>query len=82
MAEKYKCSDKRLAIYFEGSRDKWKERAGLIQTEKRLLQLTIRDITRSKEKWKEECLQLRKENAELKKKRQKMKELIQLIIEE
>jgi hypothetical protein len=82
MAKEYKCSDKRLVDYFEESRNNWKARASAYQREKRQKDTKIRDLLRSGEKWKTECIQLRKENAELKKKQKKTRELIQMLLNE
>jgi len=65
MKREYKCTEKRLAEYFESSRDKWKERSNKNQKEKKELLTIVRDLQRSKEKWKTECLNLRCELNEL-----------------
>ena len=57
MKGNYKCSDTRLVEYFETSRNKWKARSIKYQNEKRELINEIRDLRRSKEKWKNECRQ-------------------------
>ena len=61
-----------LVKYFEESRNKWKQRSVKYQSEKRELLLRIRDIERSKEKWKAECRQVKQELNKLKKKNKKM----------
>jgi len=66
MKKEYKSSEKRLADFFEASRDKWKERSLSIQKEKRKLLTEVRDLRASKEKWKQECIQARAELSELK----------------
>lgn len=76
MKKDYKSSLQRLAEYFELSRDKYKVRSAIYQKEKRELQIQIRDLERSKQKWKSECLQLRNEVAELSNKEKKTKELL------
>jgi len=81
MKQNLKTSPKRLVQYFETSRDSWKARSLKYQSEKRELLIQKRDLERSKEKWKGECIQLRAELDELKKKHQKVKELAQLIAE-
>ena len=81
MQKKYRSTDKRLLKYFEESRNKWKERSLKYQSEKRDISFKLRDTERSKEKWKNECIQLKKQLSELKKKHQKMKELALLILE-
>lgn len=76
MKKDYKSSLQRLAEYFELSRDKYKARSAIYQKEKRELQIQIRDLERSKQKWKSECLHLRNEIAELTGKEKKTKELL------
>lgn len=66
MKKEYKSSLVRLVAFFESSRNSWKKRCLKYQTEKRELQIQIRDLKRSKEMWKTECITLRIENAELK----------------
>lgn len=66
MKREYKSSLVRLVAFFESSRNAWKERCLKYQTEKRGLQIQIRDLKRSKEVWKKECINLRIENIELK----------------
>ncbi len=73
MEKEYKSSIVRLVDFFESSRNHWKERSLKYQKEKRELLIQIRDITRSKEKWKAECLELRLKNAELSKIEKKKK---------
>jgi hypothetical protein len=67
MKKEYKSSLVRLVTFFESSRNSWKERCLKYQTEKRELQIQIRDIRRSKEVWKAECIKLRIENTEFNK---------------
>jgi len=81
MQKKYRSTDKRLLKYFEESRDSWKERSLKYQTEKRDLTFKLRDTERSKEKWKNECNQLKEQLYELKKKYQKIQEFALLILE-
>jgi len=68
MKEDYKSSQNRLVKYFEESRNKWKERSLIYQKEKRELLIQKRDLERSKEKWKKECIQAKAQIEELKKK--------------
>ena len=77
----YKSTQTRLVKYFEDSRNKWKERSLLYQNEKRELLIQKRDLERSKDKWKSECLELKVEIKELKKKNEKIKELMKVIME-
>lgn len=76
MEKNYKSSPQRLAEYFEASRDKYKARSFRYQKEKRAYQIQIRDLERSKTKWKEECLQLREELSELRIKQKKTIDVI------
>jgi len=82
MKTSYKSSTNRLVKYFKESRDKWKDRALKYQEDKRELQIKNRDIGRSKEKWKNGYLELYTQVDELKKKYQKIKELLQVIMED
>ena len=63
--EQYKSSEKRLAKWFEESRDSWKEKAMLRQKELRALEVKIRDLENSRDNWKERT---KKAEKELKKK--------------
>jgi hypothetical protein len=56
MKKEYKSSVVRLVVFFESSRNAWKKRCLKYQTEKRELQIQIRDLRRSKELWKTECI--------------------------
>jgi hypothetical protein len=80
MKKEYKSTPIRLVEFFETSRDKWKERSLKYQKEKRALQIQVRDISRSKGKWKDECSRLRIENNKLRGKEKKTKELLQKIL--
>ncbi|MDD1444163.1 hypothetical protein MEO93_28255 [Dolichospermum sp. ST_sed3] len=81
MKEDYKSSQNRLVKYFEESRNKWKERSLIYQKEKRELLIQKRDLERSKEKWKNECIQAKAQIEELKKKYQKIKDLAITILD-
>jgi len=81
MKTDYKSTQKRLVTFFKTSRDKWKERSLIYQEQKRELLIQIRDLERSKEKWKTECLELKAELKELKKKNEKIKELATILLE-
>jgi hypothetical protein len=76
MKKEYKSTTIRLVEFFETSRNQWKERSLKYQKEKRELQIQVRDLSRSKEKWKNECLLLKAENIELKYKEKKTKEIL------
>lgn len=81
METEFKSSDKRLVDFFKQSRDNWKERSLKYQKEKRQMTIQIRDLKRSKEKWKRECAQLHGEIDDLKKKRVKARELSKKILD-
>jgi len=81
MQKVYISSEKRLSKYFEESRNKWKARSLQYQSEKRDLLLKLRDTIRSKEKWKNEYTEIKKQLDSLKKKQQKIEELILLVME-
>lgn len=80
MKREYKSTETRLAVYFESSRDKWKERSLQKQKEKRQLLTEIRDLRRSKEKWKNDCKKAKAELEEMKNSQKKTKELLQIIM--
>lgn len=61
MKKEYRTDLKRLASYFESSRDKWKSRSPTYQAEKRALQTQVRDLRRSVEHWKNKCKALEQE---------------------
>jgi hypothetical protein len=81
MKTEFKSSDKRLVDFFKQSRDHWKERSLKYQKEKRQMMIQIRDLKRSKEKWKRECALLRGEMDDLKKKLVKTRELSRKILD-
>lgn len=74
MKKEYRSSLKRLAAYFESSRDKWKARCLVYQQEKRALQIQVRDLKRSLDNWKTKYKNL--EQGSLKKKQSINKEAI------
>ena len=53
----YKISDNRLARFFEKSRDQWRARAAEKQKKLRALETQVRDLERSRVRWKERALQ-------------------------
>lgn len=55
MKKEYRTELKRLASYFESSRDKWKSHSHVYQSEKQTLQTQVRDLRRSGEPWKNKC---------------------------
>ena len=59
--KEYKSSKKRLAQWFNESRDNWKEKALSKQKKLRKSQVRIRDLEKSREYWKERAKQAEKE---------------------
>lgn len=53
----YKISDNRLARFFEKSRDQWRAHAAEKQKKLRALETRVRDLERSRAKWKERAQQ-------------------------
>ncbi len=80
MKKEYKSSENRLVDYFEESRDKWKKRSNNYQKQKKALLTEIRDLRRSKEKWKAECIVLKSEIKKFQEKEKKTKELLQILL--
>jgi len=80
MKQEYKCSENRLVEYFETSRNKWKKRSNKYQMEKKKLLTEIRDLRRSKNKWKDECLKLKSALKEFQSKEKKTEKLLQTIL--
>ena len=78
MAKIYKSSLKRLVKFFENSRNSWRVRANNYQADKRRMQTEIRDLQRSKNKWKVKCIKLKTEVAVLKKKNEPIREITPL----
>jgi hypothetical protein len=71
----FKSTDSRLAKLFNNSRDKWKKRVAEKQKKMRGMEIKIRDLSASRELWKEKALvaqeqqdQLERELEEFKKK--------------
>ncbi len=61
MKKPYRTNLKRLVSFFESSRDKWKSRSHTYQSEKRALQIQVRDLKRSVEHWKNKYKKLEEE---------------------
>jgi hypothetical protein len=69
----YKSTEKRLAQWFEESRDNWKEKALQKQKKLRKKEVKIRDLEKSREEWKEKA---KKAEKELEKREEELKEAI------
>ena len=63
------------------SRDNWKKRASVYQSEKRSMTFKLRDIQKSRDYWKSEYYAIIEQYTELKKKYQRVKESVKLILE-
>ena len=63
----YKSPDKKLVVFFEDSRDNWRDKAEGRQKKIRDLNTKIRDLTHSREQWKEKAKALESELSDIKK---------------
>ena len=61
METKYKSPIKKLAKYFETSRDKWKARSHSYKAKIRKLEVKLNDTQASREDWREHCKVINKE---------------------
>lgn len=61
----YKSPPRRLARFFEESRNGWKRKAMQRQDELRSADTKMRDLTKSRDKWKREAKEAKKEIARL-----------------
>jgi len=57
----YKSPLRKLARFFEESRDGWKEKYGNVKTQNKSLQNRVLYLEKTKDQWKQEALQLREE---------------------
>ena len=64
MAREYKSSDRRLAVFFERSRDSWKERSLAAKKKIRYQVNRIRFLEKSKERLRKELEELKRRVAE------------------
>jgi len=80
MCKEYKTSNTRLFKYFESSRGKWKQRSEKYCKDKRRLALKLRDVIKSRDKWRNECKQLKEENRKLLDNKKKAMELVGQIL--
>ena len=80
MCKEYKTSNTRLFKYFESSRNKWKQRSVKHHKDKRGLALKLRDVTMSRDRWRNECKRLREENRKLLDNKKKAIELVGQIL--
>ena len=64
-------SSSRLARYFKGSRDNWKNKALEKQKKSRLFEQKIRDLEKSRKQWKSQAKKAEKKVKELEKEREK-----------
>lgn len=70
--EGYKTTDTRLVNLFKDAREKWRKRALSKQKKLRAMDIKVRDISLSREKWKEKAKQL---EASLQEKEREIEEL-------
>ncbi len=61
----YKSPPRRLARFFEESRDGWKKKAKQRQGKLRSADTKVRDLTKSRDKWKQEATEAKKQIAHL-----------------
>ncbi len=61
----YKSTPKRLARFFETSRDGWKEKALERQEKLRSADIKVRDLTKSRDKWKQEAKEAKEQVVQL-----------------
>lgn len=66
-------SSSRLARYFKGSRDNWKNKALEKQKKLRAFEQKIRDLEKSREQWKSKAKKAEKKSQELERKLEKSK---------
>ena len=58
----YKTPLKKLSAFFESSRDKWKERSANKQKDIDELEVKVRDLTKSRNNWKEKYKIIKKDS--------------------
>ena len=63
--KEYRSPTEKLARFFKGSRDKWKEKCMEAKLRVKRLQTKVADLQTSRGRWKEEAKQLRAEVAHL-----------------
>lgn len=62
---KFKSPKHKLIRFFQTHRDKWRERAHQYRKQMRSLTITVRDLRKSREVWKEKYLREREERLRL-----------------
>lgn len=67
----YKSPPRRLSRFFEESRNGWKKKALQRQEELRSADVNVRDLTKSRDKWKQEAKEAKKQVAQLLKETEK-----------
>ena len=65
MISGFATSAKRLALYFQDSRDRWKTRATEYQARIRKLAVRVYDLEKSRDRWKEQAIDANQRLAEL-----------------
>ena len=67
MTANYKSSPSRLARLFKQGREKWKKKALVRQKKLQAADIKMRDLEKSRDKWKQEAKELAKQNKQLEK---------------
>ena len=65
MTATYKSSPSRLARLFKQGREKWKKKALDRQKKLEAADIKVRDLEKSRDKWKQEAKELAKQNKQL-----------------
>ncbi len=63
----YKSTPSRLARFFKESRDGWKQKAVARQSKLRAADVKVRDLTKSRDKWKREAKEAKQHLEQLEK---------------
>ena len=63
--KQYRSPVKKLAVFFEQSRDKWKGKCLEAKRRVKLFHTRVADLETSRERWKKEARELRREVADL-----------------
>ncbi len=67
MTSKYKSSPSRLVRLFRQGREKWKKKALDRQKKLQAADIKVRDLEKSRDKWKQEAKELARQNKQLEK---------------
>ena len=72
----YKSSETRLVKIFKDGREKWKRRALSKQKKLRAMEIKVRDLSLSRENWKEKALELEETEREKEEELEELKKKI------